>query len=268
MPIPTPSEFGRTTKLKRLFGGDSGRALVIAWAHGPLLGPGQGFGRSEMQATADAISGADALLVTPLMMPYLEPLLSQRERPSIYLLETWQSFHRRGYADGGTATMQTVEQAAAYGADGVMTYLFTDRDSATAEAENVDRIARVTSECHSAGLLHIVESDTVQREGTSEEITQRFAFHTRLAAELGADIVKSPWPGPEAFEIVREGCPVPLLVAGGPPVLSIEEMYDDVRQMLTLGADGLVYGRYVFGNPDPAGVVDSLMELVHERDRT
>ena len=38
----------------------------------------------------------------------------------------------------------------------------------------------------------------------------------RVAAELGADLVKTVYTGdPESFREVTRGCPVPVVVAGG-----------------------------------------------------
>ena len=43
----------------------------------------------------------------------------------------------------------------------------------------------------------------------------------RIGAELGADIIKTNYTGsPETFKEVVDGCPVPVIIAGGPKVES------------------------------------------------
>ncbi len=50
---------------------------------------------------------------------------------------------------------------------------------------------------------------------TSNDVEQ-VKLAARVAAELGADIVKTVYTGdPESFREVTRGCPVPVVVAGG-----------------------------------------------------
>ena len=86
----------------------------------------------------------------------------------------------------------------------------------------------------------------------------------RIAAELGADIVKSQYPGSlEAVAEIAETCPVPLLLAGGAKKGTLEEAYDLARASMKAGARGLVFGRNIFEAEDISKEVQTYKNIVH-----
>lgn len=88
-------------------------------------------------------------------------------------------------------------------------------------------------------------------EGDAELEATRHA--ARAAAELGADLVQVPHPGdPRRLGDVVRGCPVPLLVAGGPRAPAPDGFLDAVRTSLAEGAAGVTVGRNLFQHPNPA----------------
>jgi fructose-bisphosphate aldolase, class I len=265
----TPAAFARKVRLQRLFSRGSGRALVVAWAHGPLLGPIPGTERSAIDTLGEAFAAADGVVISPLMLPGMRRVLAQRDRPTTFLLLHWQSVSRPrellGYEEGAVAPIATVEEAAAWGLDGVMTYLYTGWRDPEQEAREVERIARVSEQCRRLGLLHMVESRAVRDERGPDGLarTDLVLYHTRLAAELGADLVKTVWTGPASFHTVTEGCPAPVLLAGGSGVGSLDDDLAEAEAMLSSGAGGLVWGRRVFQSQEPDVTVHRLLGLVH-----
>lgn len=258
-----PASFGRDVRLRRLFA--DGPALIIAWAHAPLLGPGPGFDRRSMESLPEQFEAADGLLLSTAMLPFVRDLLSLRDRPSLFLVQHWQSVTRpatlRGFEEGSTATMLSLEEAARFGADGVMTYLYVGWRDPDREAREVAHIAEVTRRCQELGLLHMVESCLIDEETTADldERDRMAGYHTRLAAELGADLVKTRWTSEAAMPGIVDACPVPLLLAGGTPRQGFDEAVAEVRRAVAMGVAGLVYGRYIFGHPDPREAVSRLM---------
>ena len=64
----------------------------------------------------------------------------------------------------------------------------------------------------------------------------------RVGAELGADIVKVPYTGSvDTFAKVVEGCPVPVVIAGGPKMGSDEEIFKMVEGALAAGSGGRLH---------------------------
>jgi DhnA family fructose-bisphosphate aldolase class Ia len=262
----TPPAFARDVRLERLFAG--GPALIVAWAHALLIGVGRGFDRRAMATLADDFAEADGLLLSASMMPGAKRVLSRRDRPAVFMLQHWQSITRpatlRGYAEGSTARLMDVDDAARWGADGVMTYLYVGWKDPDREAREIEYVSAVAARCRELGLLHMVESCLVDEDTLHDEpLRARMAiFHARLAAELGADIVKTRWTEPDSFRELVEYCPVPVVLAGGTPRFGFDEAIAEVQRAIDVGASGLVYGRYIFQHEDPRQAVVRLMEAL------
>jgi fructose-bisphosphate aldolase, class I len=265
----TPAAYARRVRLRRLFENDSGRAVVVAWAHGPLLGPLEGLDRRAIETLGDSLAQADGILVSPSMLPGLQDVLAQRDRPTLFLLQQWQSVSRPasllGHEQGATAPLCTIEEAARWGADGVMTYLYVGWNDPEQEARQVAEAAKASRACRELGLLHMIESRAVRDELTPEGLARSdlVRYHTRLAAELGADLVKTRWTGSDTFPEVVAGCPAPVLIAGGARTRTFEEMLEEARIMVDAGTSGLVWGRNLFQHPHPAAALQELLDVVH-----
>ncbi len=79
-------------------------------------------------------------------------------------------------------------------------------------------------------------------------------MHSRMAAELGADAVKTDYSGdPNTMRNVVEQCPIPILVLGGSRQASDESALDAVRGIVKSGAAGAFFGRNVFQADDMDG---------------
>jgi fructose-bisphosphate aldolase / 2-amino-3,7-dideoxy-D-threo-hept-6-ulosonate synthase len=88
----------------------------------------------------------------------------------------------------------------------------------------------------------------------------------RIGAELGADFIKTRYPGDEgAFRRTVAGCGKPILVAGGPlrdpDLISTLRLADDAMRA---GAAGVVFGRTIWQHSDPAGALRAVCSIVHE----
>ena len=86
----------------------------------------------------------------------------------------------------------------------------------------------------------------------------------RVGAELGADIVKTNYTGDIAsFKQVVEGCPVPVIIAGGSKGNDADclKMIEDAMKA---GAAGVAMGRNSFQHENPAKFVKAVCEVVHQ----
>lgn len=87
---------------------------------------------------------------------------------------------------------------------------------------------------------------------------------SRAGAELGADIIKTNYTGdPETFKEVIEGCPVPLVIAGGPRVETDRELLEMVKNSVDMGGAGVAIGRNVFQAESPRKTTRAIAEIVH-----
>jgi len=84
----------------------------------------------------------------------------------------------------------------------------------------------------------------------------------RIAAELGARVVKTYWC--EDFDKVVAGCPVPVVMAGGPKCETEREVFAFVRDGILRGAIGVNLGRNVWQAPHPVPTIRGLHAIIHQ----
>ena len=86
----------------------------------------------------------------------------------------------------------------------------------------------------------------------------------RQAVELGADVIKADFTDDVAdySRVIEAAAPRPVLVRGGGRA-SEEEVLAKTREVMRLGAAGIVFGRNVIQHADPAGITRRLMAIVH-----
>ena len=89
-----------------------------------------------------------------------------------------------------------------------------------------------------------------------------FRLSTRIAAELGAQIVKCYYVS-EGFGSVVASCPVPLVVAGGKK-LAERDALEMTYRCIDEGALGVDMGRNIFQSDAPAGMIQAVNAIVHE----
>jgi DhnA family fructose-bisphosphate aldolase class Ia len=97
-----------------------------------------------------------------------------------------------------------------------------------------------------------------------EKDVEMVKLAARVGAELGADIVKVPYTGSaDSFRGVVEGCPVPVVIAGGSK-LSDEETLEMIEGAVKSGCAGLSMGRNAFQHEHPEKLVAAACAIVHE----
>ncbi|MCP3920229.1 MAG: hypothetical protein GY711_32280 [bacterium] len=255
----------------RIFDEKSGNTLVVAYSHGVIMGALSGMrGLEEMERVTLALADVDALMIAPGMVTRLEEAFIGKRRPSLFIHFDYQSYVRKvlPYPVGATVELGSVEAAMVAGADAVMTYQYIGHEDQEIEKLEIERNARIARECDRLGMVFMVEA-LCARENTDPQVRHDasvIGMSCRIAAELGADIIKSQYPGSlEAVAEIAETCPAPLLLAGGPKLETLEAAYDLARKSMQAGARGLVFGRNVFEAEDIAGEVQRYRQIVHQR---
>lgn len=161
----------------------------------------------------------------------------------------------------GSYQVYGVEEARRLGAHAVMNMLYVhheEEDRLFAEA------AALISECHAAGIPVILESLPFGIGRTADYTPDAIGFAVRAAAELGADVVKTPYPGDQAaFAEIVAAAMVPVVVLGGAPTHDERAFLQDVREAIDAGAAGVAIGRNVWAHPQPAAMARKLHAIVH-----
>ena len=105
----------------------------------------------------------------------------------------------------------------------------------------------IAKELSSGTAAHLATIST-----NREYLRQRMRRNVRLCAELGADIVKTNWPGDaDSFaKLVEAANGIPVVLAGGSR-LEDKELLSRMEQAMAAGAIGCSVGRNIFMHRRP-----------------
>jgi 3-hydroxy-5-phosphonooxypentane-2,4-dione thiolase len=129
------------------------------------------------------------------------------------------------------------------------------------EQQTLLSLADLVSDCERYGIP--VMAVTAVGKELEKRDARYLGLACRIAAELGARVVKTYWC--EEFHKVVEGCPVPVVIAGGPKCETEREVLEFVHDGLQRGAIGVNLGRNVWQAPHPVPTLRALIALIHER---
>ncbi|OGS49047.1 MAG: hypothetical protein A3K68_05350 [Euryarchaeota archaeon RBG_16_68_13] len=244
------SSFGISRCIRRLEG-PRGRFLFLALDHGLPAGPIPGL--ESPAALMKRLQGAPitGIILTPGIAAGLGP----DGFPRILHLSAGTVLGTRPSAK---VLGSLPERALALGADAVSVQIHfgdpeEDRMLADAGAA-VDASAAL-------GLPVLAMVYPPHRDGSAAG--EDLPHAARAAAELGARIVQVPLPPrPEVLQDLVRGCPVPVVLGGGPRSASPEAWLDAIRAGVRAGAAGVSAGRYLFQDPDPDRMARSIGEAL------
>ncbi len=156
----------------------------------------------------------------------------------------------------------TVEEAIKLGADAVSVHI-----NLGAETDNqmLRQLGYVSRNCSEWQMPLVAMMYTRGPKIKDEFDVKNVKLAARVGAELGADIIKVPYTGSiDSFKEVVQGCPVPVVIAGGPKMGSDEDIFKMVEGALKAGADGLSIGRNAFQHEKPSKMIEALCKMVHQ----
>lgn len=234
------------------------RTIIVPMDHGLTVGPIKGI-EKELGIIVNkiALGGANAVLGHVGI-----PLYAHRGYgPDIGLILHLSGSTSLSPESNYKVLVNTVLEAVKFGADGVSLHINIGTRS---EPEMLEMLGRVSRECREFGMpllaMMYPRGENIKDEYNVEVVK----IAARVAAELGADIVKTNWTGdPDSFKEVVEGCMAPVIIAGGEKS-GIKGILEITKQSIEVGGSGVAYGRNVFQAEDPIKVVRALRLIVHE----
>jgi class I fructose-bisphosphate aldolase len=91
------------------------------------------------------------------------------------------------------------------------------------------------------------------------------AHAARVAAELGADVIKIPAPTDRGILAeITAASPVPVVVAGGSRMEDTRSLLQHVELAMQAGASGVAIGRNVFQHQQPERLLRVIAAMVHQ----
>ncbi len=156
----------------------------------------------------------------------------------------------------------SVEEALTLGADAVSVHVNV---GAPNEPEQLKNLGGVAETCAAWGMPLLAMMYPRGPKIKSQHDAELIAHASRVGAELGADIIKTPYTGDiVSFQKVVRGCPVPIVIAGGPKMETARDVLKITFEAMEAGAIGISIGRNIFQHKDPTAMIRALVQIVHE----
>jgi predicted phospho-2-dehydro-3-deoxyheptonate aldolase len=249
---------GKKIRLERIINRDSGKAVIVPMDHGVTVGPIEGL--EDMKATISKIveGGANAIL----MHKGIVRVGHRGTGKDVGLIIHLSGSTSLSPDPLAKELVCSVEEAIKLGADAVSVHVNL---GAPTDREMLKQLGLVAEKCLEWQLPLVAMMYTRGPKIKNEFDVNNIKIAARVAAELGADIVKVVYTGSvESFSEVVRGCPVPVVIAGGEKMGSDEEIFKMVTGALEAGATGVSIGRNAFQHKEPEKMVQALCKMVHE----
>lgn len=245
---------GKLNRKWRIFRRKTGHSFTVAIDHGMALGPLKGI--ENPKAIFQQLEGVvDSWLMTKGILEHcFEP-----DGHTGIILRISGAATIKGPALENEEVTSSVKEAILLGADAVALTAFI---GTRYEHTTLRNFSRVAENCRNWGMLFVgVIGVGKNREKMFDPDFVRFA--ARVGAEHGADIIKTYYTLKDFHKVV-DACPAPILIAGGPVMETVEDVFNIVYGAMSCGAKGVVFGRNIWQHNHPKIVAEAISKIVHE----
>ena len=244
-------DWGMENRMAQLIQSD-GRCLFLPIDHGYFQGPVHRL--EEPRKTLDPLLPyADAIMLTRgILRSSVDP---GKAKPVILRVSGGTSVVGRDLANEGIIT--SVKEAVRLNAAAISLSIFVGSEY---EHQSLLNLSQLVDEAQDYGIP--VMAVTAVGKELAKRDTRYLALCCRIAAELGACVVKTYHC--EGFEEVVRGCPVPVVMAGGPKVDTELGVFEFVYDGIQKGAIGVNLGRNIWQNDYPVAMIRAIRAIIHE----
>jgi len=157
----------------------------------------------------------------------------------------------------------TIREAIRLGADAISLHINIGNKD---EQDMLIKLGMMADECDEWGIPLIAMMYPRGENIKNSNDPNVIAHVARVAAELGADIVKVPMPSsnPDEIKPIVKGCPVPVVAAGGPKLDNDRQVLELAEAVIRAGGFGITFGRNVFQHEEPELITRALRAVVIE----
>jgi DhnA family fructose-bisphosphate aldolase class Ia len=246
--------YGTQVRLRRIFPERSRRLFSVPLDHPVSMGPIDGLEELAPLATELQEGGADLLIVTKGAVRELVPVLRPRTLLGIHVSASTSL----GSSPNRKVKVGSAAEAVQLGADLLSVQV---NFGVPEEPEMLVDLGRAADECRALGLPLLCMAYVKKENGGSPE---ELRHASRAAADLGADIVKTSYPGTlEEFRRLVQTTPVPVLIGGGVRTDDPAIFLRQVREAVDAGAGGICIGRNLFQRRPVLPLARQLSGILH-----
>ena len=244
--------WGLENRLARFVKPKTGHTVMLAVDHGYFLGPTSGLERPR-EAIMPLVSYADTIMLTRGVLRRCIP--PGTEVPVVLRVSGGTSIVGGDLSGEGLITC--VDDAVRLNACGIALSIFV---GSAGERTTLLNLAKLVDEGEEVGMPVIAVTAVGKELGKRD--ARYLGLATRIAAEIGAHVVKTYYC--DDFDKVVDGCPAPVVVAGGPKLpekQALELTYNSMR----CGAIGVDMGRNIWQSEWPVGMIKAVRSIVHDK---
>lgn len=257
--MPINHQFARQLRLRRLRHTEDRGMLVVPLDHSVTAGPITADNTLDRLVGQLAGNGVDAVVLHKGSLRYVSHHWFTRTSLIVHLSASTV----RAPDPDAKYLVAGVEEALRLGADAVSVHVNL---GSLDEQRQIADMATVADACDrwNVPLLAMMYPRGPQIDDPQDPTL--VAHAATLAADLGADLVKTTYVGSVTeMADVTASCPLPVIVAGGPPLNTTADVLSYVDDALHAGAAGVAMGRNIFQAPEPGVLAGRVAERIHAR---
>jgi putative autoinducer-2 (AI-2) aldolase len=242
-------DFGIKNRLSRIFKPKTGKTVMLAVDHGYFQGPTTGL--KDLKSTVTPlVPHADCLFITRGM---LRTSIDPRSDVSICLRVSGGPSILGELSNEDITT--SMEEAIRLNASGVGMSIYV---GASNEDRTISNLGRLVNEAERYGIPVLAVTAIGKEMGRD---ARYLGLACRIAAEMGAHFVKTYYC--EGFNKIVEGCPIPVVMAGGKKIPEIDAL-KMTETAIREGASGVDMGRNIFQSDNAIGMIKAVRAIVHK----
>ncbi|OOF39343.1 autoinducer 2 aldolase [Rodentibacter mrazii] len=242
-------DWGMQSRLANIFNPQTGKTIMLAFDHGYFQGPTTGLERIDL-SIAPLFEYTDVLMCT---RGILRSIVPPSVRKPIALRASGANSILTELSNEAVAV--SIEDALRLNVSAMAAQVYIGSQY---EHQSIKNIIQLVDQ----GTRYGMPIMAVTGVGKDMARDQRyFSLSTRIAAEMGAHIIKTYYVD-KGFERITAGCPVPIVIAGGkklPEHEALEMCYKAIDQ----GASGVDMGRNIFQSDAPIAMLKAVNAIVH-----
>jgi putative autoinducer-2 (AI-2) aldolase len=245
-------DWGMKNRLSRIIRPETGRSLILPIDHGYFLGPTRKL-EDPWETVEPLLPYSDALMLTRgILRSSMNPGI---DTPVVLRVSGGSSILSEDLSNETITT--SITEAIRLNASALSLSIFV---GAPHEHQSLKNLTKLVDEAEDYGIP--VLAVTAVGKELEKRDARYLALCCRIAAELGARFVKTYYC--EDFEKVVEGCPVPVLIAGGPKMDTEDDALQTTYDALHDGAVGVIMGRNIWQNDHAVAMIRAVRSVIHE----
>ncbi|KLU14857.1 MULTISPECIES: 3-hydroxy-5-phosphonooxypentane-2,4-dione thiolase [Xenorhabdus] len=246
-------DWGMQSRLSRIFNPTTNKTVMLAFDHGYFQGPTTGLERIDINIAplfeyTDVLMCTRGILRSQVPPATNKPVVLRASGANSILTEL-----------SNEAVAVAMEDALRLNVCAVAAQVYIGSEH---EHQSIKNIIKLVDQ----GTRYGMPTMAVTGVGKDMARDQRyFSLATRIAAEMGANIIKTYYVE-SGFERIVAGCPVPIVIAGGKK-LPEPEALNMCYQAIDQGASGVDMGRNIFQSEAPVAMLKAVQAVVHHHEK-